>query len=155
MFLIPWAARYNTWLLIKLTPKGVVFSHLFFSMFLIYKSINKHFLVTLLVLHWELLQQLPDDVLYTMKQRFSHTACMWYQSKRPKLCMATALGPTVHNAWCYSVGLNFIAALVLCTLEVSLSTLITEKPENEIHWASLFVYLACSTNKQGLTLSDF
>ena len=25
----PWAARYNTWLLIKLTPKGVVFS--FFS----------------------------------------------------------------------------------------------------------------------------
>ncbi len=27
----PWAARYNTWLLIKLTPKGVVFSFLFFS----------------------------------------------------------------------------------------------------------------------------
>ena len=26
-----WAARYNTWLLIKLTPKGVVFSFLFFS----------------------------------------------------------------------------------------------------------------------------
>ena len=26
----PWAARYNTWLLIKLTPKGVVFSFLFF-----------------------------------------------------------------------------------------------------------------------------
>ena len=26
-----WAARYNTWLLIKLTPKGVVFSSLFFS----------------------------------------------------------------------------------------------------------------------------
>ncbi len=25
----PWAARYNTWLLIKLTPKGVVFSFLF------------------------------------------------------------------------------------------------------------------------------
>jgi len=24
-----WAARYNTWLLIKLTPKGVVFSFLF------------------------------------------------------------------------------------------------------------------------------
>jgi len=23
-----WAARYNTWLLIKLTPKGVVFSFL-------------------------------------------------------------------------------------------------------------------------------
>ncbi len=28
---VPWAARYNTWLLIKLTPKGVVFSFLFFS----------------------------------------------------------------------------------------------------------------------------
>ena len=27
----PWAARYDTWLLIKLTPKGVVFSFLFFS----------------------------------------------------------------------------------------------------------------------------
>ena len=27
----PWAARYNTWLLIELTPKGVVFSSLFFS----------------------------------------------------------------------------------------------------------------------------
>ena len=27
-----WAARYNTWLFIKLTPKGVVFSFLFFSM---------------------------------------------------------------------------------------------------------------------------
>ncbi len=27
-----WAARYNTWLLIALTPKGVVFSFLFFSM---------------------------------------------------------------------------------------------------------------------------
>ena len=27
--LLPWAARYNTWLLIKLTPKGVVFSFLF------------------------------------------------------------------------------------------------------------------------------
>ncbi len=26
-----WAARYDTWLLIKLTPKGVVFSFLFFS----------------------------------------------------------------------------------------------------------------------------
>ena len=26
-----WAARYNTWHLIKLTPKGVVFSFLFFS----------------------------------------------------------------------------------------------------------------------------
>ena len=26
-----WAARYNTWLLIKLTPNGVVFSFLFFS----------------------------------------------------------------------------------------------------------------------------
>ena len=26
-----WAARYNTWLLIKLTPKGIVFSFLFFS----------------------------------------------------------------------------------------------------------------------------
>ena len=26
-----WAARYNTWLLIKLTPKGVVLSFLFFS----------------------------------------------------------------------------------------------------------------------------
>ncbi len=26
----PWAAQYNTWLLIKLTPKGVVFSFLFF-----------------------------------------------------------------------------------------------------------------------------
>ena len=26
-----WAARYNTWLLIKLSPKGVVFSFLFFS----------------------------------------------------------------------------------------------------------------------------
>ncbi len=26
----PWAARYDTWLLIKLTPKGVVFSFLFF-----------------------------------------------------------------------------------------------------------------------------
>ena len=26
-----WEARYNTWLLIKLTPKGVVFSFLFFS----------------------------------------------------------------------------------------------------------------------------
>ncbi len=25
-----WAARYNTWLLIELTPKGVVFSFLFF-----------------------------------------------------------------------------------------------------------------------------
>jgi len=25
-----WAARYNTWLLMKLTPKGVVFSFLFF-----------------------------------------------------------------------------------------------------------------------------
>ena len=24
----PWAARYNTWLLIELTPKGVVFSFL-------------------------------------------------------------------------------------------------------------------------------
>jgi len=29
----PWAARYNTWLLIKLTPKGVVFSFLFFFYF--------------------------------------------------------------------------------------------------------------------------
>ena len=30
----PWAARYNTWLFIKLTPKGVVFSFffLFFSL---------------------------------------------------------------------------------------------------------------------------
>ncbi len=28
---LSWAARYNTWLLIKLTPKGVVFSFLFFS----------------------------------------------------------------------------------------------------------------------------
>jgi len=26
-----WAARYNTWLLIKLTPKGIVFSLLFWS----------------------------------------------------------------------------------------------------------------------------
>ncbi len=26
-----WAARYNTWLLIKLTPKGVVFSFFSFS----------------------------------------------------------------------------------------------------------------------------
>ncbi len=26
----PWAAQYNTWLLIKLTPKVVVFSFLFF-----------------------------------------------------------------------------------------------------------------------------
>jgi len=26
-----WAARYNTWLLNKLMPKGVVFSFLFFS----------------------------------------------------------------------------------------------------------------------------
>ena len=28
ILLNPWAARYNTWLLIKLTPKGVVFSFL-------------------------------------------------------------------------------------------------------------------------------
>ena len=28
----PWAAQYNTWLLIKLTPKGVVFSFLFNAM---------------------------------------------------------------------------------------------------------------------------
>ena len=27
-----WAARYNTWLLIKLTPKGVVFSFSFLEM---------------------------------------------------------------------------------------------------------------------------
>jgi len=27
----PWAARYNTWLLIKLTLKGVVFSFLFYE----------------------------------------------------------------------------------------------------------------------------
>ena len=27
----PWAAWYDTWLLIKLTPKGVVFSFLFFA----------------------------------------------------------------------------------------------------------------------------
>ncbi len=27
----PWAARYNTWLLIKLTPKGIVFLFFFFS----------------------------------------------------------------------------------------------------------------------------
>jgi len=26
----PWAAQYNTWLLSKLTPKGMVFSFLFF-----------------------------------------------------------------------------------------------------------------------------
>ena len=26
-----WTAQYNAWLLIKLTPKGVVFSFLFFS----------------------------------------------------------------------------------------------------------------------------
>ncbi len=31
MPLNPWAAWYNTWLLIKLTPKGVVLSYLFFS----------------------------------------------------------------------------------------------------------------------------
>jgi len=29
----PWAARYNTWLLIKLPPKGVVFSFLFYKVF--------------------------------------------------------------------------------------------------------------------------
>ena len=29
LIIIVWAARYNTWLLIKLTPKGVVFSFLF------------------------------------------------------------------------------------------------------------------------------
>ena len=29
--IVVWAARYNTWLLIKLTPKGVVFSFRFFS----------------------------------------------------------------------------------------------------------------------------
>ncbi len=29
--LVTWAARYNTWLLIELTPKGVVFSFLSFS----------------------------------------------------------------------------------------------------------------------------
>jgi len=28
LLLLSWAARYNTWLLIKLTPKGVVFSFL-------------------------------------------------------------------------------------------------------------------------------
>ena len=27
----PWAAQYKTWLLIKLTPKGIVFSFLFLS----------------------------------------------------------------------------------------------------------------------------
>jgi len=32
--LLPWAAQYNTWLLIKLTPKGIVFSFLFFSFLL-------------------------------------------------------------------------------------------------------------------------
>ena len=31
-----WAARYDTWLLTKLTPKGIVFSILFFS------SLNSH-----------------------------------------------------------------------------------------------------------------
>ena len=29
----PWAARYNTWLLIKLPPKGAVFSFLFYKGF--------------------------------------------------------------------------------------------------------------------------
>ena len=33
----PWAARYNTWLLNKLTPKGIVFFSSFFS-FLFYKA---------------------------------------------------------------------------------------------------------------------
>ncbi len=28
--MLTWAARYNTWLLIKLTPKSIVFSFLFF-----------------------------------------------------------------------------------------------------------------------------
>jgi len=38
-----WAARYNTWLLIKLTPKGVVFSFLFFS-FLFFSFLSFSFL---------------------------------------------------------------------------------------------------------------
>ena len=32
-----WAARYNTWLLIKLTPKGIVFSFLFLFLFFSFK----------------------------------------------------------------------------------------------------------------------
>ncbi len=35
-----WAARYNTWLLIKLTPKGVVFSFLFFSQVMPCKAVE-------------------------------------------------------------------------------------------------------------------
>ncbi len=41
-----WAARYNTWLLMKLTPKGVVFSFLFLS--------------TSVVLSQQLLEQLRE-----------------------------------------------------------------------------------------------
>ena len=33
LYLFFWAARYYTWLLIKLTPKGVVFSFLFLYLF--------------------------------------------------------------------------------------------------------------------------
>jgi len=30
-----WAARYNTWLLIEVTPKGIVFAFLFFLCFMV------------------------------------------------------------------------------------------------------------------------
>ncbi len=39
-----WAARYNTWLLTKLTPKGVVFSILSFCFYLLWLQLEYQFI---------------------------------------------------------------------------------------------------------------
>ena len=62
-----WAARYNTGLLIKLTPKGVVFSFLFFS-FLFFSFLFFSFRLNVNVARQQALRERDGTMLHSASQ---------------------------------------------------------------------------------------
>ncbi len=93
-----WAARYNTWLLIKLTPKGVVFSFLFFSRLLL----------------------LPATVYYYARAELC-SCCLrslifsFYLKDRDFCCMSEVYVPLFSPHFCALHALHCMLKAATCT----------------------------------------
>ena len=84
-----WAARYNTGLLIKLTPKGVVFSLLFLRLWLLKGHLAASSRVCV--------ELLPEEVESLTAAAMSHCGCVTYQEACYLVLSAASVCGFVHQ----------------------------------------------------------
>ncbi len=113
----PWAAQYNTWLLIKLTPEGVVFSSLLFSSLLFSSLLFSSLLFSSLLFSSLLFSSLlfsgacNDCLLYHHKSKLS----TFYAAGSLAWCAASAPS-SLHIAAAERFALEQQAETGMCSM---------------------------------------